>query len=130
MTPTVVRSAGYVVLAEGVLALLVAAIYVVHALTGINQDAVRGLLSGFGYGTAVWFTIVGGAVAAAGWALITGRRWGRGLAVFANLILLGVAWYIYSEGQFVYAAVVAVLAVTVLGLLFSPAAVHWVSQRH
>lgn len=129
MTPSVVRYAGYLVLLQGAGALIVALVYVVHAVTGTNQDQVRGLLSGFGYGTAAWFALIGAGVLAAGWALATGRRWGRGIAVFANLLLLGVAWYIYGEGQHIHAAVVAVVAVVVLGLLFSPAAVHWVSRR-
>lgn len=131
MTPAVVRYAGYIVLVEGALALAAAAIYLVHTITGANQNVVRGLpaAAGFGYGTAAWFTIVGGAVLAAGWALTTGRYWGRGIAVFANLLLLGVAWYIRGSDQPVYAGVVAVLALVTLGLLFSPAAVQWVSRR-
>ncbi len=131
MTPPVVRAAGYLVVAEGLLSLLVAAVYLVHAVTGTNRDVVRGLpaAGGFGYATAGWFAIVGGAVLAAGWALITGRRWGRGVAVVANLLLLGVAWYIRGSDQPVHAAPVAVSALVVLGLLFSPTAVRWVARR-
>lgn len=126
-SPTVVRYAGYLVAVEGVAGLAVAVVYLVHAVGGTNQDVVRGpALGGFGYGTAAWFAIIGGAVLAAGWALVTGRRWGRGVAVFANLLLLGVAWYIHGSDQPLYAALVAVLALVVLGLLFSPAAVQWV----
>lgn len=126
-SPAVVRYAGYLVAAEGVAGLAVAVVYLVHAVGGTNQDVVRGpALGGFGYGTAAWFAIIGGAVLAAGWALVTGRRWGRGVAVFANLLLLGVAWYIHGSDQPLYAALVAVLALVVLGLLFSPAAVQWV----
>ena len=42
-------------------------------------------------GTAVFFALVGGVVLAAGRALIIGKRWGRGLAVFTQLLLLPVA---------------------------------------
>lgn len=127
--PAVVRAAGYLVAAEGALGLVVAAVYLVHALTGTNQDVVRGpAVGGFGYGTAAWFAIIGGAVLAAGWALITGRRWGRGIAVFANLLLLGVAWYVRGSDQPVYAALVAVAAIVTLGLLFSPPALQWVTR--
>jgi len=126
-SPTVVRYAGYLVAVEGVAGLAVAVVYLVHAVGGTNQHVVRGpALGGFGFGTAAWFAIIGGAVLAAGWALVTGRRWGRGVAVFANLLLLGVAWYIHGSDQPLYAALVAVLALVVLGLLFSPAAVQWV----
>ena len=129
--PYTVRYAGYLVTAEGVAALLVAAIYLLHALTGTNSDVVRGDQAGaggFGYGTAGWFVIMGAGVLAAGWALITGRRWGRGIAVFANLILLGVAWYIRGDGQPLWAALVALTAVAALVLLFSPSAVNWVAR--
>ena len=126
-SPTVVRYAGYLVAVEGVAGLAVAVVYLVHVVGGTNQEVARGpALGGFGYGTAAWFAIIGGAVLAAGWALVTGRRWGRGVAVFANLLLLGVAWYIHGSDQPLYAALVAVVALVVLGLLFSPAAVQWV----
>jgi len=131
MTPSVVRYAGYLVLVEGLLALAVAAVYLVHALTGANRDVVRGLAAAgaFGYGTAAWFAIIGGAVLAAGWALVKGRRWGRGVAVFTNLLLLGVAWYIHGSDQPVLAALTAAVALVALGLLFSPPAVQWVTRR-
>lgn len=122
MTPPVVRYAGYLVAAEGALAVVSAVVLVIRALGGADQHVVNG------YGTAAWFVIVGGAVLAAGWALITGRRWGRGLAVFANLLLLGVAYYVYGSHQLVYAVLIAVVAVATLGLLFSPSAVQWASS--
>ena len=122
MTPPVVRYAGYLVAAEGALAVLSAVVLVIRALGGADQRVVNG------YGTAAWFVIVGGAVLGAVWALITGRRWGRGLAVFANLLLLGVAYYVYGSHQLVYAVLIAVVALATLGLLFSPAAVQWASS--
>jgi hypothetical protein len=48
--------------------------------------------------------------------------------VFANLLLLGVAYYVYGSHQLVYAVLIAVVAVATLGLLFSPAAVQWASS--
>lgn len=104
---------------EGLIALVVGAVLVVRAIGGADQHVVNG------YGTAAWFGIIGGAVLAAGGALITGRRWGRGIAVFANLLLLGVAWYVFSSHQLVYAVLVTVVALATLVLLFSPAAVRW-----
>nr|WP_155908249.1 MULTISPECIES: hypothetical protein [unclassified Mycolicibacterium] len=111
------------VAAEGVLGLIGAAVYVVRGLAGADQHVVSG------YGNAIWLVFVSGAVLAGGWALITGRRWGRGIGVFANLLLLGIAWYVFESGQLQYAIVVALVALVALGLLFSPSAVHWVSKR-
>ncbi|MUL46891.1 hypothetical protein FZI85_15900 [Mycobacterium sp. CBMA293] len=121
--PPAVRRAGFLVAAEGVLGLIGAAVYVVRGLAGADQHVVSG------YGNAIWLVFVSGAVLAGGWALITGRRWGRGIGVFANLLLLGIAWYVFESGQLQYAIVVALVALVALGLLFSPSAVHWVSKR-
>ncbi|KWX66088.1 hypothetical protein [Mycobacterium sp. NAZ190054] len=122
MTPRTVRIAGGIAALEGVLGVVMAVVLVVREAAGHHEIAISG------YGTAGWFAIMGSGVAAAGWALWTGRRWGRGIAVFANLVLLGVAWYVYSSGQLRYAVVVAAAAVAVLGLLFSPSGLHWLTQ--
>ena len=122
MTPRAVRVAGAITALQGVLAIVVAVALAVRELGGHHEDAISG------YGTGAWFAITGSAVSAAGWALWTGRRWGRGIAVFANLLLLGVAWYVYTSGQLRYAVLVGVVAVAVLALLFSPSVLHWLTQ--
>ena len=104
-------------------AVIVAVVLVVRGASGADQHIVNG------YGTAGWFAVMGGAVLAAGWALITGRRWGRGIAVFANLLLLPVAWYIVAAHQPVYAVALGGVAVVILGLLFSPPALRWTASR-
>ncbi|BBY57222.1 hypothetical protein MSAR_03580 [Mycolicibacterium sarraceniae] len=116
-----VRYAGFVAAAEGVVALVVAVVLVVRALSGADQHIVNG------YGTAGWFAVMGAAVLAAGWGLITGRRWGRGIAIFANLLLVPVAWYIVAAHQPVYAVALGGVAIAVLVLLFSPPALRWAS---
>lgn len=121
--PPAVRRAGFLVAGEGVLGLIGAAVYVVRGLAGADQHIVSG------YGNALWLLFICGGVLAGGWALITGRRWGRGIGVFANLLLLGVAWYVFQSGQLQYAIAVALVAIVTLGLLFSPSAVQWISQR-
>ncbi|MCV7150546.1 hypothetical protein [Mycolicibacterium pyrenivorans] len=122
MTPRAVRAAGVITALQGTLALVTAIALTVRELAGHREAAISG------YGTAAWFAIMGSGVLAAGWALWTGRRWGRGVAVFANLLLLGVAWYVFSSGQLRYAVLVALVSVAVLALLFSPSSVHWLSQ--
>ena len=102
---------------EGVALVVVAAILVVRAIGGAHEKAISG------YGTAVWYVVMGAAVFAAGWALWTGRRWGRGLAVFAQLLLLPVAWYIaVGSQQWAYGVPVALVALA-----------HWLccsARRH
>lgn len=123
LLPPAVRRAGFLVAAEGILGLIGAVVFVVRGLAGADEHIVSG------YGNALWLVLVGGAVLAGGWALITGRRWGRGIAIFANLLLLGVAWFVFRSGQLSYAIPVALVAAVTLGLLFSPSAVQWMSHR-
>ena len=118
--PLAVRGAGWIVVLQGVAALVVAAVLLVRGLAGADQRVVNGL------GTAVWFAVVGGGVLAAGYALVAGKRWGRGLGVFTQLLLLPVAWYLaVGSHQSVFGIPLAIVALTVLVLLFSPAAVRW-----
>jgi hypothetical protein len=118
--PGAVRGAGVIVGLQGVAALAFAAVLVVRRLAGADQHVVNGLV------TAIWFALVGGGVLAAGWALVAGKRWGRGLAVFTQLLLLPVAWYLaVGSHQLTFGIPLAFVALTALMLLFSPAAVRW-----
>jgi hypothetical protein len=120
--PTSVRGAGAIVAAQGATGVVVAVVLLFRAIGGAGQ---RGNNV---FGTAGWFALAGGAVLAAGWALISGRRWGRGLAVFAELLLLGVAYFLTTGSHRPLVGIpVATLSVVVLALLFSPAALRWVS---
>ena len=120
-SPSTVRQAAVVVGVEGLALVAVAVVLIVRHLAGTEDQP---WLSG--YGTAGWFAIMGVGVRAAGWALWTGRRWGRGIAVFAQLLLLPVAWYMgVGSQQWVYAIPVAVVALATLALLFSPATLQW-----
>lgn len=114
------RRAGLIVAAEGVAAVVVAVVLVI-----------RGILDGqlkIAFGTAAWFLIIGATVLAAGWALLRGRRWGRGVAVFAQLLLLPTAWAMaVTSHQPAYGIPIGVVAIATLALLFSPAALRWLS---
>jgi hypothetical protein len=122
--PASVRVAGLIVAFQGAAGLVVAAILVLRGFGGADQHVVNG------FGTAIWFVLVGGAVLAAGSALIAGKRWGRGLAVFTQLLLLPVAWYLAVGSHRPAVGIpVAVVAVGVLALLFSPAAVRWAADQ-
>jgi peptidoglycan/LPS O-acetylase OafA/YrhL len=115
-----VRVAGWIVAVQGVAGLVVAGVLVVRGIAGADQRVVNGL------GTAVWFVLVGGVVLAAGRALVLGRRWGRGLAVVTQLLLLPVAWYLaVGSHQPAFGIPAAVVALTALILLFSPTALRW-----
>ena len=118
--PVAVRAAGLIVAVQGVAALVVAVVLVVRGVAGADQRVVNGL------GTAVWFVLVGGVVLAAGRALVLGKRWGRGLAVFTQLLVLPVAWYLAAGSHRpAFGIPAGVVALAALVLLFSPGAVRW-----
>jgi peptidoglycan/LPS O-acetylase OafA/YrhL len=109
-----------IVAAQGVAGLVVAAVLAVRGVTGADQRVVNGL------GTAVWFLLVGAGVLAAGWALRAGRRWGRGLAVFTQLLLLPVAYYLaVGSHQPAFGIPLGIVSLAVLGLVFAPPSVRW-----
>jgi peptidoglycan/LPS O-acetylase OafA/YrhL len=119
--PTTVRQAAVLVALEGVAGIAAAVVYLVSGFSGAEQPGLNF------FGTAAWFAIIGCGVLAAAWALWTGRRWGRGVAVFVQLLLLPVAWYIaVGSHQWFYGIPVAIIALITLVLLFSPSALQWV----
>ena len=92
---------------QGTVAVGIAIVLVIRGLLGHDQTATSG------YGTAAWFAILGGAVLAAGIALITGRRWGRTIAVVAQLLLLPVSWSLLTDShQPAYGVLLAVVSAT------------------
>jgi hypothetical protein len=122
-SPSTVRQAAVVVCVEGLALVAVAVVVIVRHVAGVEDQP---WLSG--YGTAGWFAIMGVGVLAAGWALWSGRRWGRGIAVFAQLLLLPVAWYMGVGSQrWLYAVPIGLIALATLALLFSPATLQWLS---
>jgi glucose dehydrogenase len=120
--PTVVRGAGILVALEGAAAVVVAVVLAILGFTGGDKRVA--------FGTALWFVLVGAAVLAAGWALWTGRRWGRGIAVFAQLLLLPIAWYMaVGSHRPEFGIPAAVAALGTLVMMFTPSALRWASGQ-
>lgn len=121
--PATVRQAAVLVGLEGVAALAGALVFVIRGVAGADQHIVNG------FGNAAFLGALGGPVLAAAWALWNSRRWGRGIAVFAQLLLLPVAWYSgVGSHQWGYAVPLALIAALILVLLFSPATLQWLTQ--
>ncbi|WP_280382331.1 hypothetical protein [Nocardia wallacei] len=119
--PSTVRAAGALAALEGGIGVIVAIVLVVRGLTGADQSLTSA------YGTAAWFAVLGGAVLAAGIALLLGRRWGRAIAVIAQILLLPVSWYmIGSQPQF--GIPLGLVALVALGLMFSPPSTRWAAE--
>ncbi|SEL96396.1 hypothetical protein [Rhodococcus maanshanensis] len=110
---------------QGTVAVGIAIVLLIRGLLGHDQTATSG------YGTAAWFAILGGAVLAAGIALITGRRWGRTIAVVAQLLLLPVSWSLLTDShQPAYGVLLAVVVVAALVLLFSSPSSRWMADEY
>jgi peptidoglycan/LPS O-acetylase OafA/YrhL len=119
-----VRQAAVLVAVEGAVGLVAAVVYVVSGVAGPDEPGLNK------FGTAAWFAIIGAGVLLAAWALWTGRRWGRGIGVFAQLLLLPVSWYIaVGSHQWLYGIPVAAVALITVGLLFSPSALQWLGAQ-
>ena len=93
----------------------IAAFYLVELAVATTDDTLRAVV-----------TAVLAALAAAGMALVArglgrGRRWARAPALVANLLVLPVAWDLVRGGRGYVGVPLAVLAVAVLVLLFTPA---------
>nr|WP_319027881.1 hypothetical protein [Dietzia sp. PP-33] len=120
--PTPVRLAGWISSAQGLTGVGVAVALAIRAAVGHREETV--VISG--YGTAVWFAILGGGLLAAGVGLLRGRRWGRGLVVIAELLLLFVAWYVaVGSHQYLAGVALAVVCVVALVSLFRRDAIEW-----
>lgn len=123
--PGTVRGAGGLVALEGAVAVIVAIVLVVRGLLGHEQTVVNG------YGTAAWFCVLGGGVLAAGLGLLFGHRWGRAIAVIAQLLLLPVVWSLLTDShQPLFGGVLGMVVVAALGLLFSPPTTRWLARQY
>lgn len=124
--PINVRRAGAIVALEGALGVAAAIYMVVRELMG-HEDG--DFISG--YGTAAWFAILGGGVMAGGIALLTGRRWGRAIAVMTQVLLVPVAFALITDSELpVIGTPVLVILVIALYFLFSPRSMKWFAQAY
>ncbi|PWV79285.1 hypothetical protein [Nocardia neocaledoniensis] len=123
--PTAIRVAGALVTFEGLVGVITAIVLVVRALTGHDQSVASGA------GTAIWFGVLFGGVLAAGVGLLRGKRWGRAIAVIAQVLLLPVAWSLLTDShQPLWGTLLAIVVVGALGALFAPASSRYMAQDY
>lgn len=123
--PAPIRWAGILVALEGSVAVGVAVVLLVRSLLGHEQFVANG------YGTSLWFLVLGGGVVAGGVALALGRRWARAIAVVAQLLLLPVVWSLLTDShQPLWGSLLGVVVVAILVLLFSPPATQWLARDY
>lgn len=124
VVPAAVRRAAGLVAVQGAVGVIAAVVFLIRGLAGADRHIVNG------YGNVAWFGLLGAVLLAAAWALWTGRRWGRGIAIYAQMLLLPVSWYVgVGSHQWFYAVPVALLALAILVLLFSRSTIQWLTSR-
>lgn len=109
---------------EGAAAVGFAIFLVVRGLLGYDQSVTSG------YGTALWFAILGGAVLAAGIGLLLGQRWGRTIALMAQLLLLPVTWYVLTSHRWVWGIVLGAVVIAALVMLFAGSTSRWMAEGY
>ncbi|WP_188829456.1 hypothetical protein [Nocardia camponoti] len=123
--PLTLRVAGGLVALEGAAGVVTAIVLVIRAFTGHDQSVASGV------GTALWFGILFGGVLAAGVALGFGKRWGRAIAVIAQVLFLPVAWSLLTDShQPVWGTLLAALSVGTLAALFAPASSAYMARDY
>ncbi|NLG56502.1 MAG: hypothetical protein GX542_12795 [Rhodococcus sp.] len=123
--PVTVRSAGALVALEGTVAVGVAVTLIIRGLLGHDQTVASG------YGTAAWFLILGGAVLSAGIGLFWGKRWGRTIAIVAQLLLAPVAWALLTDSnQLFFGILLGGVVLGALGCLFTPSTSQWMAAGY
>ncbi|MGW5112345.1 hypothetical protein [Nocardia sp. NPDC004123] len=124
VVPGTVRVAGALVALEGALGLVAMVVLIIVGVNGSAQSPKNSYL------TAGYAAILGGAVLAAGIGLMRGKRWGRAIATLTQLLLLGVAYYMFTSDRPEFGAPLGLLALGALGALFAPASNRWMAAGY
>ncbi len=115
---------GWLVAFEGAVAVLGALVFLVRRLGGAEHGVSDG------YGLALWFGLLGSAVLVGGVALTRSRRWGKSIAVVAQILLIPVSYYLFTSHQPLFGIPLGGVALAVLGCLFNPAAAGWFARDY
>jgi hypothetical protein len=117
--PAAVRVAGVLTALQGLAGIAFAVALVVRAFGGAES-------TGKVLGEAGYFVVLCGGVLAAGIALVLGRRWARTPSIVVQLLLLGVAWYMYGpSGRQLIGSLIGLYVVVVIALLFTNPVRRW-----
>ena len=112
--PPPLRLAALLSAVEG---LLVLAYAVAEAFSLHSDRAVMGVT------TALFFALLGAALVACAWFLLRGRPWARSPVIVAQIMAIGLAWNFLGGRTTWVSAVLAAVAVAVLGGLLHPASI-------
>lgn len=131
--PAQVRSAAMIAAAQSLIGLGYAVVLIVRGMLGYRDAAIvyqsDDANTAVGYGTAIFFILVFGAVIFGAWRMSQGCRWGRGPVMMLELLLVPIAIYMLKAGAWILGAITGISALMGLAMLFSAPAVAWASER-
>ncbi|MBD8029259.1 hypothetical protein H9627_02780 [Corynebacterium sp. Sa1YVA5] len=132
--PPTIRWGGIIALIQSGIGLAYAFFLIYREFTGQDDPSIvyesAEANTWVGFGTAVFFIIIFGTVFAGALSMMSGRRWGRGPIIMLNIIFFPVAYYMFSEGRYLWAAIVALSAAACLAMLFNARSVHWMANQY
>ncbi|MDU1462058.1 MAG: hypothetical protein E6898_04850 [Corynebacterium sp.] len=106
---------------------------IVREVTGAENGSMvsdSGSGSFVGLGTALFIFIVFGFVIVGAWAMVRGKRWGRGAIILVELILAASSFQMFSGGSPLLGAVtLASAAVVIFLLMFVRASTEWAAAN-
>ena len=121
--PVAVRIAGALVVAEAIGVVVLA---VVIAVSGFHNSASKAQL----VGQVIYFVLIAAGLGVCGWALFSGRRWGRTPSIVVQIIVLAVGFWLAAPSARPAPGLVVIAAGLITGgLLFTKAAKIWGQQR-
>lgn len=127
--PMPMRIAAVVAVLEGIVAIGYGIYLAVTQLrTGADESLVQSDTSAFafvGVGTALFIVLTFGPMAYGGINILRGNQWGRSIIVFMNVLLIGIAFYMFIGGATLLGAITLLVAAITLGCALHPQSTEW-----
>ncbi len=120
--PAQVRASGLLVVLQSVGVVVLA---VAIAVSGFGHAAAVGQL----LGQTAYYLVLAALAAVCGWALLTGRRWGRTPVIVMQIIIGAIGyWMAVPSGRPVLGVALILLALLTGGLLLTRSANSWITE--
>lgn len=130
--PAVLRFGAGVTIVQAIVAFIIGVLFILEDFRTMGEEdsllSDTGATDWVGTGTAIFIFIVFGAALAGAVSMLRGHTWGRGPIVLLQILLLFVAFYMFSGGQPAAGAAVALSALLILVGVLHPKTNEWYSS--
>lgn len=127
--PAPMKAAAVMAVLEGIVAIGYGMYFAVaQVTTGADESLVQSDTSAFalvGVGTALFILFTFGPMAFGGINILRGNQWGRSIIVFMNVLLLGIAFYMFLGGATLLGTVTLLAAAITLVCALHPVSTEW-----